>query len=159
MGMTHSTSGKRGFDIYSQPTSCRIDKETLIKILKREDVLRFSDEIQQQYTMAGEDIKQIEAVTIDLQKKALAEFGFTDPEALVALHNVRFYYQTDPEINQITVYMRKDRCISGNLYNGCSAPNTKLLSLKGEPTTLFEYKNSIDPLSERSLVICAGSIS
>jgi len=157
--MTHSTSGKRGFDLYKNSTSCIIDRETLIKILKREDILRFSDEVQQQYTMAGENLKQIESVTADLQKKALAEFGFTDPEALIALHNVRFYYQNDPEINQLTVYMRKDRCIAGKLYNGCNAPNTTLFSLNGEKTTLFDYKNSIDPLSERSLVICAGSIS
>jgi hypothetical protein len=159
MGMTHSTSGKRGFDLYKNSTSCIIDRETLIKILKREDILRFSDEVQQQYTMAGENLKQIESVTADLQKKALAEFGFTDPEALIALHNVRFYYQNDPEINQLTVYMRKDRCIAGKLYNGCNAPNTTLFSLNGKKTTLFDYKNSIDPLSERSLVICAGSIS
>jgi len=157
--MTHSTSGKRGFDLYKNSTSCIIDRVTLIKILKREDILRFSDEVQQQYTMAGENLKQIESVTADLQKKALAEFGFTDPEALIALHNVRFYYQNDPEINQLTVYMRKDRCIAGKLYNGCNAPNTTLFSLNGEKTTLFDYKNSIDPLSERSLVICAGSIS
>jgi len=138
---------------------CIIDRKTFIDILKREDILRFSDEVQQQYTMAGENLKQIESVTADLQKKALAEFGFTDPEALIALHNVRFYYQNDPEINQLTVYMRKDRCIAGKLYNGCNAPNTTLFSLNGEKTTLFDYKNSIDPLSERSLVICAGSIS
>jgi hypothetical protein len=46
MGMTHSSSGKRGFGAYVQPTSFQFPKETLKNILIREDELRASEEVR-----------------------------------------------------------------------------------------------------------------
>lgn len=46
MGMTHSTSGKRGFEFHYTPTDFWIPRDVMIKILKLEDQLRFSPEVR-----------------------------------------------------------------------------------------------------------------
>jgi hypothetical protein len=46
MGMCHSTSGKQGFHFHYQPSSYVFTKDDLLRVLRREDELRNSTEVQ-----------------------------------------------------------------------------------------------------------------
>ena len=51
----------------------------------------------------------IRDVTKKLQRQALEEYGITDERGAIVLNNARFEFKDDPEMNQLTVYMRQDR--------------------------------------------------
>lgn len=60
-----------------------------------------------------DDLAWIRDVTLLLQKKVLAEFGYNDEPGLRALHNARAQYLDDEEMNKLTVYQRRDRSREG----------------------------------------------
>jgi len=120
MGMYHSTSGKYGFQPHWKPTFLTISKGQLRKIMIREEELRMSEVIQQQYT-DSDDLTHLRDVTIALQRQALIENGIDISEideALSVLHNARFMYKNDPDMNNITVYQRMDRSREGDVTMG-----------------------------------------
>jgi len=160
MGMYHSTSGKRGFDPFYKRTNYVIPKETLKKILIREDELRASPEMQERYS-AYDSLNWIKTVTEQIQEMALHEFGFSDPEGGVVLNNARFVYKDDPEMNQLTIYMREDKSRRGDLLVGDMYPNANLKRLDGSPISLHDYISSIRGAlpSSRPLVLLAGSVT
>jgi hypothetical protein len=45
MGMTHSSSGKRGFELYHDPKGLKIPRSEMIQILKLEEQYRFAQEV------------------------------------------------------------------------------------------------------------------
>jgi len=156
MGMYHSTSGKRGFDAFFQHTDLKIDKEVLKTVLIREDQLRASEEMQQKYSMFDQ-LAWIRDVTREIQKIALQENGIDDPRGMIVLNNARFEYKDDPEMNNLTIYMREDKSTRGNLRVGDKVPDAFLRRLDGTEISLLEYLNNRN--STRPTVLLAGSVT
>jgi len=136
MGMFHSTSGKSGFAPYEIATNFTIEKSLLQKILMREDELRASDQYQEEWSQS-DDLSWMRDVAVKIQKRALEEFGITDPKGLIVLQNARFKYKDDSSMNKLTIYMREDRSRKGDLQYLDEAPNAKLYTLEGKKKTNF----------------------
>eukprot|EP00035_Acanthoeca_spectabilis_P027279 m.466002 g.466002 ORF g.466002 m.466002 type:complete len:200 (-) comp24808_c0_seq1:614-1213(-) len=100
---------------------------------------------------------QEEALTAVLGQARLLELGGVS-EALIALHNTRFAWQADPEVNQLTVYQRQDKSTHGNLSPGDPAPDTALLRLNPDATTDSTSVRALER-PDRPLVLICGSIS
>jgi len=164
--MTHFTSGKRGHLLYREPTSYQFDRETLMKILRREDDLRLRDpEMQKLYTECGDDTDKIAEITNYIQEVVLLENGVQQrdmPEALRALRNMRIDYENDFEVLNLAIYHRVDKCFEGDLTMGCTLDQTydsKLIGLDGKETSLFSYYKEVDPELTKPFVIFSGSIT
>ena len=117
MGMFHSTSGKCGSAFYHyKGTEVEvIPREDLIRILKREDELRHSRDIQALYSMefqsGNEYLMHIRDVTISLQKQALRDCGYEDSDMqLRVLHSHRYHYKDDKEILSVRISLLLVRC-------------------------------------------------
>jgi len=154
--MYHSTSGKAGFESFRVAVDLVIDKETMRRILIREDELRASEEIQEAYSQK-DDLGWFRDVTNRLQNRVLEEFGITDPRGKIVLNNARFEYKDDPSMNKLTVYMREDKSRKGHLNKGDLAPDCQLLTDDGKETTLFKYMESLN--NSLPLVMFVGSAS
>lgn len=72
-----------------------IPKETLKKILQREDELRYSREYLEKYDKAQQQksLGRIRDVTLEIQNQALKEFGYWDMRGITVLNNARFQYK------------------------------------------------------------------
>lgn len=160
MGMLHSTSGKAGLEYYK--SSNIIPRNDLLMILKREDELRHSKEIQEQYSKefsnGNEYLSHIRDVTENLQKQVLLEFGYSI-EALPAFQSHRAYFQDDKEVLQSSVYGRQDIAIG---YSNASKftenipdiHKISLFTLDGIETSLYELLNP-----DKLTLLIASSIS
>jgi len=160
MGMLHSSSGKRQFEPYFEPTDFVFQRAQLIATLKREDELRASKEYQDKYNSA-DSLAWFRDVTREIQIKALRENGVADArlvDALTALNNARFQVKGDPEINRLTVYMREDRSRRGSLRGGHVMPDVSLVSLSGETVQLAQIAANARS-NGKALAIIAGSVS
>jgi len=156
--MFHSTSGKDGYGYRYVDYKIVIPKHIMKQILLREEELRMSPEYHEEISKL-DDLKWIRDVTLRLQRRVLREFGYNTSTALVALNNARAMYLNDPEMNQITVYQRRDRSRKGDLFAGSTLPNVKLAALDGTHITLHEYIGKIQQENGRPLVITAGSVT
>jgi len=159
MGMLHSTSGKSFHELFNAPSKYQIPRDQMKRILIREDILRASNEIQEEYSMR-DDLAWFRDVTENLQRRALQEEGVAPSdvaEALITLHNARRVYQSDSEMNQLTVYQRLDRSRAGDLSEGEMCPDAALATLSGEPTSLLAYIATLP--TDMPLFIFAGSAS
>lgn len=98
------------------------------------------------YDECGDDTDKIAKVTLDIQKKALAECGVTDPRGIIALHNMRHDYQGDNEVLNLAVYHRTDTCYNArrNRIGGSVPASVKVHTLDGKPILLSEYPFSYD---------------
>eukprot|EP01122_Echinamoeba_exundans_P008569 TRINITY_DN2864_c0_g1_i1.p1 TRINITY_DN2864_c0_g1~~TRINITY_DN2864_c0_g1_i1.p1 ORF type:complete len:158 (+),score=27.35 TRINITY_DN2864_c0_g1_i1:51-524(+) len=157
MGMTVSSSGKRGYKLYFGPTTTHIPRDDMMKILRTEDHYRFCQEYQDKYTACGDDLDKIAEVTKELQLRALRDYGYTQDDAIVALNNMRFNYENDDEVRNLAVYHRTDICFNWKgLRPRKTAPNAKIYDLKGNQTTVYDmFINS----GKESMVLVAGSIT
>jgi len=163
--MYHSTSGKKGFRAYQQPWEppfLVIPKTQMKLILQREEELRASLEIQNQYT-ESDDLAHLRDVTIELQKRALRENGIKEEhlqQALNILHSARFTYQHDPEMNNITIYQRKDRSREGNVQMGLPIfDDIVVYNLEGKPVVLKRYIDELLSQNPLPVLIFSGSVS
>jgi len=95
MGMFHSSSGKQFYRPYYRPTFVTIPKETMRQILIREDELRHSREYLEKCDQAQQEknLSKIRDATLEIQKQALNEFGYSDMRGITALNNARFVYK------------------------------------------------------------------
>jgi len=160
MGMLHSSSGKRHFELYHEPTNYKIPKGVMKAILIREDQLRASAEYQAKYN-EDDDLSHFREVTRELQLQALREVGIVDAElldALVVLNNARFDYKDDPEMNQLTVYQRLDRSRQGTLKNESKLPNVPLIDEEGK-SVMFADIEAESAAQGKALAIIAGSVN
>jgi hypothetical protein len=163
MGMTHSTSGKRGYNIHYKPTTYQFSRELILKVLAREDTLRLSDpSYQLLYTSCGDDTDKISFVTKQLQVQALLDSGVDKnevDEALVALRNMRHDYRYDEEVLQAAIYHRADHCYGGSLMNGSPVSDVTLYDLEGNEMSLLKYYEKVDGTMTKPLVIVSGSVT
>jgi len=159
--MYHSSSGKHKYDYNYVKTSFTLPKEVLKQVLINEDKLRASPEYQSKYN-ENDNLSWFEQVTTDIQLQALRECGVTDlTNGLFVLRNARVEFKDDPEMNQLTVYMREDRSRLGDLRENMPVPNVPLQTLDGETVMLKDYYDSLQrsDFPPRPLIIVAGSVS
>jgi len=163
MGMTHMSSGKTGYNMYSDPPRSKtfnIPKEQIIEILRYEDKLRSSKEYQDKYS-EKDSLAWFRDVTLEIQTKALLNSGIRRGDLAVALPELwsaRGDYLDDPDVNALTVYQRKDRSRAGTLEPGCTMPNVSLWTMTSEITDLQKYISSFKN-PNLPLFIIAGSVS
>ena len=164
--MFHSTSGKWGSRYYASDCVTPFPRELLKKVLLRENELRFSQEVQAQYSVRmdnGNDyLYHIRDVTIQLQKQALIDIGVPENEidfALKSLQSHRSHYSMDPEILSLSVYGRYDisqPSLRPTQYSPADqCMNVPLTYLNGKKTTVGQL---ISTGKKRTLVV-ASSLS
>jgi len=141
--MFHPVNGRRGFDLL-KPDSNLVEKkpslETMIQMLKREDELRLSPEIQKLFANPGFDTIH---VAEEVQKQVVNEFGFENmEESLSFIRTAPLLYPESPEVCKIPHYMKFNRSKQGELNVGDTIPNSKLAHLDGVPIDLHKYIDS-----------------
>eukprot|EP01119_Soliformovum_irregulare_P009336 TRINITY_DN22583_c0_g1_i1.p1 TRINITY_DN22583_c0_g1~~TRINITY_DN22583_c0_g1_i1.p1 ORF type:complete len:169 (+),score=34.47 TRINITY_DN22583_c0_g1_i1:34-507(+) len=155
MEMLYRTSGKRNYDrlsveLWSGVTP--MDRDVLIKMLRREDELRKSPETMRKYSKS-DAWSHLRAVTIGIQKQVLKEFGLpvTDQQ-LYAFQTTRAKYEDDEEIKNLAVYIKFDYSQRGSLNGGEAIPSG--ITLHNLDGTSFSLG---DKVTAKPLIIMAGS--
>jgi hypothetical protein len=148
--MFNPTSGKRGLQLRRNREEYTIDRALLKKILLREDELRKSPEVQEEY---GKDdrVEALVAITERIQRQALEEHGIDPDEGLSFLQSARWTFRDDAEFKDLTVYMRYDKSSAGSVCQYMAAPDAQLYTLEGKEVKLSDY------IGNKYLVIFAGS--
>jgi len=126
-----------GFDRSTQP---KIDRDTLLKMLKRETELRVSKEyVQKTEVEAQKGIFMFQA-TIDVQRQVVKEFGFKGENGIrVGIETLRTAlatYPNDKEIINAANYIKYNRCFQCKIPIGATFPDSKLLTVDKKSTTL-----------------------
>ena len=161
-----------------------ITKSQMRRILLEENRLRLSRSYQAQITQTGYVLADLHRVTLGIQRLAIKHALGTDVIArftahanataeaagrhfskfqtpvmdnlLTQLHNARYAYRNDPDMNALTVYQRFDRSRPGSLKTGDAAPDVTVVDLTtGEERPLLSYL----PDKEEPLVLVCGSVS
>ena len=136
----------------------KIERSALLATLRREDELRFSDEVQKLYDEFSPGPPP--SVTAELQAVALQERAGLCRCYLPLYWRTREMYQNDPEIQAAAVYLRLyDRFrYDGVVREGQTVPDFKIipgLSAALGPTSFLDRFLKED----RPLVVMAGSQS
>jgi len=175
MGMAHYSSGKNGFQYYSELHIARIPDAKLKEIYILEDQYRSSKEYQDKYN-EKDDLNWFQKVTLELQRRVLLETGILDRDILMTeeekekciksgleeLWSSRQFIQNNPEFNQLTVYLREDRSRMGGLMKNETIPDVAISDRNGNTTTMCDYYKSlqkVDSRENRYLFLIAGSVS
>jgi len=106
----------------------------LASMLKRENSLRLHPRVQTVLGSIGEDEQEMSLFTTALQAHVATEFN-VDPA--VGIELIRSASTLFPETAQLAHYVRHNRSFEGDLRVGMDAPDVKLFTMKGEPTTLW----------------------
>lgn len=135
--MMFPSSGRRGFAPIQYPKdSPPIDRETLKKMLERENELRLTPAMQQKFDENHNDNQAFGKIMLSLQTQVLQEFGFPASD-LPRLQGALSLYPDDLELRSIPYYSKYNRCRSGSLRIGDPLPKSlPLLTLDGSPIHL-----------------------
>ena len=161
-----------------------ITRDQMRLIMINENRLRLSAPYQQAITDSGYVLQDLHRVTLNIQRTAIKQVLGTDVIArfqraateaaeakggpaydkfrhgvmdnlLTQLHNARYQYRDDPEMNKLTVYQKFDRSRPGTLQRGDAAPDVDVVDLaSGQRRALLSYLDA-----ERPLVLVCGSVS
>jgi len=158
--MLYPTSGRCGFDMISSRGEKKIELEVLKKMLKRENELRLTHEIQTKYDeCALTDAKKYTKLTEDLQKQVLTEFGF-DPSNgdLTRYRSALAMYPEEKELKDLVYYYKYNRSRDGTLQVGdsVSLSTLRLSTLDGTSEVALSTFVTSESLP---LVLVAGSIT
>jgi hypothetical protein len=147
--MFHPSNGRDNFVPFSPtvPFAQMPDRDTLIKILARDNELRLSKDIQTEYWAA--DFPS--AVTLKVQTQAVKEYGYEDPWIIPSAIS---YYKDDPELMSIPHYVKYNRSQPGKVQVGDSVPDLPLTNMQGCATSLMK---ELSPHSSLPIVLVAGS--
>ncbi len=172
MGMMHFSSGKHGLDYYTPDKYCDpftlFTRDMLKRIYAKEHELRRSDAIQQAYTEADSNFKQLEKITEDLQYEAIQsikEDKLATVNRQVLLRHFRAargFLAKDEEFKDATDYFQYDRAFQREeaplIQCGSQVPveGIHLHTLDGDSIPL---SNWIHPNMNKPLLIFAGSLS
>jgi len=131
------------------------NKEFLMKLLKREDEMRHSPEIQRLYD-EGWEKEGIPSTSIEenMQKQLLSEFGIDPEVGLPIFQSYRSIWEDDPDIRNLALYIKYDRSGLGTLREGNLMPDVTLSTMEGQIVKLSNY---LKP--NRPLVLIGGSYS
>eukprot|EP00026_Physarum_polycephalum_P007926 Phypoly_transcript_07998.p1 GENE.Phypoly_transcript_07998~~Phypoly_transcript_07998.p1 ORF type:complete len:276 (+),score=32.47 Phypoly_transcript_07998:212-1039(+) len=149
--MFHESNGRNNFLPYtpSVPFEEMPTRETLIKILARDNEIRLSKEIQDEYWATEYPSK----VTLKVQTQAVKEFGYENPWIVPSAIS---YYKDDPELMNIPHYVKFNRSRQGKLNCGDPIPDIMLTTTRGCATTLLR-EIAAQSCAGGPLVLVAGS--
>jgi len=147
--MFHPSNGRNNFDtVYpTVPLELMPPRETLIKILSRDNELRLSSDIQEEYWVSDFPSK----ITLKVQTQAVNEYKYEDPWIIPS---ALAYYKDDPEIMGIPHYVKYNRSQPGKIKVGDQVPDLPLTHLKGCGTSMHQ---ELAPHSSLPVVLVAGS--
>jgi hypothetical protein len=132
----------------------QVDRGLVLKMLKREQELRYSEEMQLMYDSLSHSIDQ-EIVEKTIQKQVREEFGFTDSnESIRNYQSIGYLYRDDEEVRQSVNYLRLNIIRDCPIKEGELAPDVSLVNLEGQDCRLQDYLSQSKPL-----VILAGSLT
>lgn len=129
-------------------------RSQLLKMLRREDELRLSEEVQDRYALYPESWDWKWQVTDEVQRQVCEESGFADSveEGLDLLRSSQVLFPGDEEIKQAAHYLKYNIHAACPLQPGCVVPDVGLHTLSGEEVRLH------DVAAPRGMtVILAGS--
>jgi len=147
--MFHPVNGRSGFDSLPPPIFppgvCKPPLEKLKAMLKRENDLRLSPEIQAKFSDPSFDAISIAA---NVQERVVCEFDYRGPDmiklGLEIIRSAPLLYPEDPEVRNIPHYIKYNRSRRGELEYGDVIPNAQLSYLSGAPVTLFDCLDSLN---------------
>lgn len=117
-------------------------------ILRRENELRLCDDTHDKFgnvnrSDSGGWIQVVE----ELQRQVCHEFGLSTEVGLVAMRQAHILLPNDPEINEISLYRKYNRCRDGDLKVGDKPPNVTLFDLKTKAqVSLLSFIPKMQPL-------------
>lgn len=123
------------------------DRETLVQILKRDNELRLSQKVQEEYWITDYP----SGVTLAVQTRAVEEHGYSDPWIIPSALS---YYKDDAEIMSIPHYVKYNRSRQGKLSCGDVIPDLPLTTTQGCTTSL---RALMEPHASLPVVLVAGS--
>lgn len=136
MGMAHFTSGRRGYEDYDgNVVGIAVAEDTVKAMLKRENELRLSVEVQNAYQVAikNEGFEGFISVTEDLQRRVASEFEFEHEQGLQILRCAHLLI-SKAEASELSIYRKYNRLRDGWLVVGSPAPQVEtIFSLDGAP--------------------------
>lgn len=172
MGMMHFSSGKHGLDYYTPDTLCDpfalFTLDMLKRIYAKEHLLRRSDAIQQAYTEADSDFKQLEKITENLQYEAILSIeepslALVDKRTLLRnFRAARGFLAKDEQFKDATDYFKYDRAFqreAAPLIEFGSKVPIEGIHLYGLDGSSLPLSNWIHPNMNKPLLIFAGSLS
>jgi hypothetical protein len=147
--MFHPSNGRNNFDSISPsvPFDEIPSRDTLIKILIRDNELRLLKSIQDEYWST----EYPSLVTLKVQTQAVNEYGYDDPWIIPSALS---YYKDDAEIMGIPHYVKYNRSQQGKIQVGDFVPDLPLTTMKGCSTSLQEQ---LSLHSSLPIVVVAGS--
>ena len=92
-------------------------------MLRRENELRLCEETQAMFRSVGDRYDGWLEVVEALQKRVAREFGLAEAVGLAAMRGAEGLLPTDPEVVEISLYPKYNRCVDGALHAGSPAPN------------------------------------
>jgi len=128
-------------------------RQLLAAMLQRENELRLHPDVQSEFGRIGEDECELSRFVAELQAHVASEFNV---DANVGIELIRSASTLFPEIAQLAHYVRHNRCFEGSLRVGDKAPDVKLCTLAGEPTTLWTKLDLQQQSSKPVLVVGAS---
>jgi len=138
--MFHPVNGRRGFDLLPAPPGARErapTAEVMVRMLQREEELRLSAEIQEQFANPKLDTIHVAA---EVQKRVAREFGFSDIEETVTwIRSAPAIYPDCPEVKKIPHYQKFNRARDGDTKVGDTIPDATVANLNGIPMTLYGH--------------------
>lgn len=146
--MFHPSNGRHNFEPFTPtvPFDKMPDRETVIKILLRDNELRLSRDIQDAYWVS----EYPSLVTLKVQSQAVKENGYEDPWIVPSAIS---YYKDDAEVMNIPHYVKYNRSKPGRIQVGDFVPDLPLTTMDGCKTSLLqEFAPSPLPM-----VLVAGS--
>jgi len=155
--MCHFNSQKSNFVAFEAQPKLKVtdmNRDILIRMLKRENEIRLSNPVQDMYD-EERILKIIPSTSIEdaIQKLVLEEFGF-EHSALDYYRCTRGRFPNDPEIRDSILYIKYDKSRRGDLRVGHDTPNPTFITLNCEEKCLLDFK-----VDTRPLVLIAGSYS
>lgn len=145
--------------IYSSPPKLNFTKEELIRILKRENLIRISEESKRIF---DENRHRPIEIHLDLDKqmikRALYECGYfpDEDDSLKAYHLATTEFINYPDVREEVVWMKYDKCKIGRYHVG-DKPRVDGLFLYNLQEEKIEFKNILS--STRPNLIVSGSAS
>jgi len=147
--MFHPSNGRDNFLPFapSVPFEEMPDRETLVKILMRDNELRLSKEVQEEYWISDYP----SGVTLAVQTQAVSEYGYSNPWIIPSAIS---YFKDDVEIMGIPHYTKYNRSRQGKLNCGDTIPDIPLSTMQGCATSL---RTLMEPHASAPVVLVAGS--
>jgi hypothetical protein len=147
--MFHPSNGRNNFAPFTPNVLFEHlpPRDVLIKMLTRDNELRLSKEIQDEYWIS----KYPSLVTLKVQTQAVKEYGYENPWIVPSAIS---YYKDDPELMSIPHYVKFNRSQPGKIQVGESIPDLPLTTMQGCGTSLLQQ---LAPYSPFPVVVVAGS--